>query len=516
MAGPPVMNGPFRMPMFNDFVPQRIRPWTYMLIAFCFQLNAALYAGATQQIMGDTCLMREDVVMVVLCGIVGVNMPFPFLFRFKFRFTNRQLLMNAALVIACCNLLALTTECVPLLCILSYLIGFFRLCGTFECMSNIQAWMTPRRDFSVFFPLLYTVVLGNMNLSPWISAQMTYLCQSWQAMNWLMAGVMLTIALYVYLCTHAFRFMKPLPLFGLDWLGCLLWSALMIEVIFLFNYGEFYNWWDGKPFRTVTFMIPLTLYFALQRMFHIRHPYIEPGAWKYKSLVPLLLLFALIELVSSTPRVLQNAFTGGVLHYGWTSTSVMYLVDWCGTVCGCLFVLCWMKILRQKYTRLHTVGCAAMLAYEVMLYFCISPGVDLPTLYLPAWCRMFGFAIFFTTLTIYLQELMPFQHFFMGLTMLGLVRNGVMETACTGIYSFLLRHNITENLSRGLPYDGLQSAMISIKQLYGATCILGTIALFTFLIWDIQPVRSTLKKMPYWNVVGRNLKKMLKTGKKED
>lgn len=510
MPGPPVLTGPFTMPMFNGFVPRRIQPWIYILFALAFQLGGSLYPGAMANVMGDTCLMREDVLMVVLCGVVGVAMPFPLLFRFKFRFTNRQLLLNAAIVIAVCNILCMCTESVPVLCVISYVAGFFKLCGTFECLSNIQLWMTSKRDFAIFFPIVYCIVLGDMSLSPWITIQLTYIFQSWYIMHWFMIGLMLTIVLLVYTLTHNFRFMKPLPFISVDWLGCVLWSALMIEVIFLFNYGEFYNWWDGRPFRIVTLMVPFTAYFTIQRMCHVRHPYIAPDAWKYKRLIPLLTLFALVELISSTPKVLQSTLTGGILHFGTKTTSVLYLVEWVGTISGCMFVMLWVKVLRLKFTRLLTVGFAALLAYEVMMYFYVSPTLNIERLYLPVWCRTFGVAIFFTALTIYLEEIMPFQHFFMGLTMAGLIRNGTVDTICSGAYSFALRHNIAENMARGLPYDVMQAVLVSIKQLFGITCIIGTIVLFVFLLWDIQPVRATLKKMPYWNVVGRVFKKQFK------
>ena len=49
--------------------------------------------------------------------------------------------------------------------------------------------------------------------------------------------------------------------------------------------------------------------------------------------------------------------------------------------------------------------------------------------------------------------------------------------------------------------------MISVKQLYGITCIIAVAVLLIFLLWDIQPVRSTLKKMPAWNFVGKRMKK---------
>lgn len=509
MPGPPVLNGPFTMPMFNGFVPRRVQPWIYVFFAFVFQLTGSIYAGAMPHIMGDTCLMREDVLMIVMCGVVGVNMPFPFLFRFKFRFTNRQLLLTSALVIAACNVLCLFTESLPLLCMQSYVAGFFKLCGTFECMSNIQLWMTAKRDFTIFFPLLYCIVLGDMSLSPWITEELTYIFQSWHAMHWFMAGLMALVALMVYVMTHNFRFMKPLPLVSLDWLGCVLWSAVMIELIFLFNYGEYYNWWDGRPFCVVALALPVTLYFTIQRMRHIRHPYIAPEAWMYKRLVPLMILFAMVELIGATPKVIQNTFTAGVLHFGWTDTTELNLVEWAGVIMGCLSVLLWVKVLRQKFTRLLTVGMAAMLCYEVMMYFLISPGVNVGALYFPVWCRAFGNAIFFTTLTIYLEELMPFQHFFMGLTMAGLIRNGVMGTICSGLFSFSLRHQVAENMARGVGHDATQALMVSLKQIGGLACIMCLAVFIVFLLWDIQPVRNTLKKMPYWSVVGRMLRRRM-------
>ena len=52
-----------------------------------------------------------------------------------------------------------------------------------------------------------------------------------------------------------------------------------------------------------------------------------------------------------------------------------------------------------------------------------------------------------------------------------------------------------------------QIMMISLKQLYGVTCILGFAFLMALMLYDVQPVRSTLKKIPSWNAVGREVKK---------
>ena len=95
-----------------------------------------------------------------------------------------------------------------------------------------------------------------------------------------MTGALLLVALIVYVTTHDFRFMKPLPFISIDYLGCLLWSAWMLEFIFFFTYGEHYNWLDSKIMQMDVLLFIFTGYFCIQRMLHIRHPYIAPAAWK--------------------------------------------------------------------------------------------------------------------------------------------------------------------------------------------------------------------------------------------
>ena len=53
----------FAMPMYHDFVPKWIRPWIYVVLAFCFQLSNGMYLGAMNNIVGEWGIMREDVQM---------------------------------------------------------------------------------------------------------------------------------------------------------------------------------------------------------------------------------------------------------------------------------------------------------------------------------------------------------------------------------------------------------------------------------------------------------------------
>lgn len=496
--------------MVNDFIPRRLQPWLYVICAVIFQMVGSVYMGCLQQMTGEWSVLREDVTFIAMCGVVGVAMPFPMLFRLKFRFTNRQLETFSITGMIICNLLTLWVRWIPLLCIMSYVCCFLKLMATFEIMSNIQIWMTPKRDFRIFFPLLYIIVLCDMSLSSYVASQLTYYFGSWQAMQVFIITMLAMTLVFFRTCTHNFRFMKPMPFVSIDWFGMLLWSVVMLQIIWLFTYGEHYNWFEGSMWRRVLCALPVSVYFAIQRMRHVHHPYIDPKAFHYKTLWPILFMFAIAELMNSTPTALQNVYTGQILHYGYLTTSTLNLFVIAGNVTGCLFCLWWMKMLHLPYTRLLTIGFAFLLVYQIWMYFLINPVIEFNMLYFPTFIRSFGYTIFFVTLTLYLNELMPFQHFFMGLTIAGFIRNGVVDTICTGVYSYLLRYHIADNLARAMPFDATQSTMMGIKQLFGVTCIGGSAFLLLLMLWHVQPVRSTLKRVPYWNVVGREMRKELK------
>ena len=172
--GAPVLNGPFVMPMFRSFVPRKMQPWIYLFIAVTFQLSGGVYLGALNQMIGSMSLMREDILMCMYANLAGMAIYFPLLFRMKFRFTNKTLLTSAALGVLLCNLIAPHITFLPLLWLICFIEGMCKIQGTFECMSNIQLWMTPKRDFTVFFPWLHIVILGSIQLSDLITTYLMY------------------------------------------------------------------------------------------------------------------------------------------------------------------------------------------------------------------------------------------------------------------------------------------------------------------------------------------------------
>lgn len=511
------------MPVFRNFVPRKLQPWIYIFFAVTFQLSGGLYLGALNQMIGGMSLMREDILMCLYANLAGMAIYFPLLFRMKFRFTNKTLLTTAATGVLLCNLAAPHITFLPLLWAVCFVEGMCKIQGTFECMSNIQLWMTPTRDFTVFFPFLHIIILGSMQLSDLL---MTYLMYHyhWTYMHLFIAGLMLVVLLILRTCIRHFRFMKKFPLFGIDWLGAMLWAALLLQVAYLFDYGDWYDWWDSPVIRRLTLSIIATLGFCIWRMMTIRHPFLEPKMWTYRHLWPLLGLITIVEAFLATEHVLEEVYYEEVMRY---EEMVSVQLDWfalIGILAGCLFSYWWMHIRRFNYLRLVIIGMLGLTGYLMGYYFNVSTDIHLSQLYLPTICRGFAYAVLSATFMVCLEEIMTFQHFFQALgvfNMLHMVVGGVLGAA---VYTQGLAYYVPDNLARygaaidrvtfsRAPFDlghyieGFLEQMmeVSIKQLYGWVTYACILLLLLFLLYDM-PVRRQLKRMPSWRSVGREVR----------
>ena len=512
------------MPMFRGGIPERIRPWVYIFIVLTFQFSGGMYLGALNQIMGETSLMREDLLMCLYANLAGMAIYFPLLFRMKFRFTNKTLLMGAATGVLLCNLLAPHITYLPLLWAICFIEGMCKIQGTFECMSNIQLWMSPTRDFTVFFPVLHIIIIGSMQLSDLLAVYLMYHFH-WSYMHLLVSGFMMVDLLILTTCIRHFRTFKKLPLFGIDWLGGILWAVLALEITYLFNYGEFYDWWNSPVIRQLSWVIGVTLTVCLWRMFTIRHPYLEPQMWTYRNLFPVLILITLVEMFFATEHVLEHVFLKEVMHYEEMVSVQLNGPILVGALAGCLFSYWWMHIKRFGFVKLIAIGVTGITCYLITFYFTISAEIHLSQLYFPMICRGFAYAVLSVTCMTCMEELMDFRHFFQSLAafnMLHMVLGGVIGSA---IYSRTLAYYMPDNIARyGAAIDRItagrdhitagnvtgefmeQMQEVSVRQIYGWAIYACIFLLLLFLLHD-APVRREFKPMPSWKKVWRNVYK---------
>lgn len=167
-------NEPVRLMNFREWVPDAGRFWLYLCFLAVFQFSNGFYFTTMAQVAGERNLTMNDAHMFGQTVLIGLTFYFPLAFRLKFRFTNRTSLTVAATGLAVINALFPYVHSYPLMLLLCYAGGFFRLYGTFECFSNLLPKITPTYNYATFLSFVFFVVLGCIHVFDWAAIRIIY------------------------------------------------------------------------------------------------------------------------------------------------------------------------------------------------------------------------------------------------------------------------------------------------------------------------------------------------------
>ena len=176
-----------RIMVWKDFVPDFLRFPLMLLIIIIFMLSGGIYMSAVSEISGSFSWIKEDILMAGYASMTGLTMAFPLLSRILFRFPTRNILLVSAVAFIVCDYVCMVCQYLPLVVLMSFISGFFRILSTFVCWSNLQLRITPNRDFAVFFPFLFTFILGSVQLTDIVTGY-SISAFEWRAMHRLTIG----------------------------------------------------------------------------------------------------------------------------------------------------------------------------------------------------------------------------------------------------------------------------------------------------------------------------------------
>ena len=440
-----IPQGKYRIMAFKDFVPDNLRFLILLFTAILFQLSNSIYLTNLNEVVGDKALTSEDIKFIHTAGFIGMTTIFPLLFRIKFRFMSRTILLSSLAVLVIGNIICMYSDNVLILYVTSFILGAVKMIGMFECMSSIQLVITPKRDFTVFFSVVYLIVLGSVQLSGLLTAQVSYL-YSWKYMHVLIVGLLLCAMIVFYFLMRPIRLMKKFPLYQIDWLGMGLWTLVLVLINFIFEYGKQLDWFDSEYIWIATIATIIILICAVQRMFGIRRPFIMPEVFKYKNLMRSLVLLAILQIFLSTSGVILSVFTGGILHYDILHSTSLNWAIFVGVLIGAAYAFYWMAIYRGNYKSIFFVGFLCFVLHHLILYFVFQPGIAKEDLYLPYVLKGIGYIALYISIALYAAEGVSFPHFFPTITVMSFVRSAIGGTMATSLCSNLMQYLQKKNL----------------------------------------------------------------------
>lgn len=515
--------GPFAIPAINSVIPEKTKPWIMILFVIVFQFSGGVYLATANEMAGAKALLQEDILMAGFASLAGMALVFTFMLRLKMRFTTRFAFLVCSVALIICNIVCLYTGNVFVLVTACFFAGMFRMWATFECNSTIQLWLTPKRDLSIFFCFIYLLVNGSILLSGASNIHIAYF-SNWEYIHWFIIGSLLTVILLTLSIFNSKRFMRPFPLFGIDWLGGLMWGLILLCVNFICIYGDHYDWWYSVQIKIATLFLMLLLALNFYRASFIRHPFISVQTFKYRATYLPLMLYIIIDILLSPAHLVEHIYFEKILHYDAMQLMYINWIGWMGVLGGAGFALYFFAIRKNSYKSTFLLGFAAVLIYLVLMYFLIDYQTTMEMLVAPLFFRNFGYVVIAIVLISNLVKV-PFHHFFQAVSVQAFISAATGSAIGNAILHDLFKDLAASNFELlSAPLDGLnqrlsyfsaaqlsgmlqqQVLMVSFKEVYGYLVIVGISCFIGFLFYK-YPYLPVNTWYPKWRTIRKMLKK---------
>lgn len=511
-------NKPFKIDDIRDFVSEKLKPWIIFTFVLVFQLSGGVYLASVSEMTGALALKQEDVMMAGYASLVGLSLVFTVMFRLKFALSSKNTLLITSIALAICNVAVIYMHSVPILVGICFIAGFFRMWGTFAGNTIIQLWVTPKRDMAVWFVFICLLVQVSIQFSGIFTIYTAFLSE-WEYMHWLIVGLLLFVAIGTLIFFKQYRFMLRLPLFGIDWMGMILWATTLLSVIFVLNYGDHYDWFDSVYIRAGMIFAVVSLALNLWRASFIRHPFIELRTWKLRNVWLTFTLYILVDLLLSPSHLFEHIYTERILGYDSLHVASLNWIFVTGLTFGAFLTYQLFAIRKWKYKTMTIIGFAFIASYLIAMYFMIDYNTSIEMLAFPLFLRGVGYVIiaivFLTALSgidfkIFPQTLtiQAFSSACVGALLGSTVLHQLFNITAKKNFMLLsanidsVNHKI-QQISQSELFGALQqqSMMVSMKELYGWLCIVSLISLLFFFLKEssirpgaIHPKFKTIRK----------------------
>lgn len=503
-----------RLLMYKPWVPRRLRFWLIVMFALFYQLTGGVYLAALSQMVGELAYIGEDVTMASYCSLIGLNMIFPVLFRWKFYMYTRQMFFVSSIGALLCAAAAMVVTVPWVFWLICLFAGYFKMMGMFACMSTIQLNISPSRDFGVFFPVVYILVCGAIQLSGIMTAYITYE-YDWHMVYAVVIGMMLVIDGIVYFMMKPDHRSAPfIPLKGIDWTGHALWVALCCVAAWIFNFGEHYDWWGSYPVWYATWIFLALLVATLVESYYKPEPFISLQAFRHPMVWNLCFLLFGMALLQSSAHVLQPVLMNAVGGYDYFTIVNFNYPELFGVIMGA--ILAYFSIIRLKWSMKSFFFTCFLLStfYIVGFYFLIDPSTEAPMYYLPLFALGAAEVMMETGVTYVLSRSIPFPHFFMSITIVGFVRCGVGTSAAGAIVERMFAWSLDKAVAAtphpveiaGFQtvsgdwvsgYYAVQHLMVALKECFGYLALAGIFMMVVVLLSNYRHTIARVLRMDY-------------------
>lgn len=487
--------------MYRDGVPHRVRVWLILIFGFLYQYAGSINLSSMNQMVSEISFLNEDVQMAGYCMLAGITVCFPVMYRLKFAMYSRQLFFVSGIGLMFCTAITMSITVPWVVWGASFIAGFFKMLGMFGCTSNFRLCVTPSRNYAVFFPVVYFMVVGGTYLSGLTTAYLTYY-GNWRLMNlFVIMLLMIHVALVYFLMKPDHRPGPYLSLKGIDVLGFVLWCGFIISGMWILSYGEHYEWWRGRPIWVMSFVCVALFVLAWCRSHFHENPYLNLKIFSYESVWKIMFWSFIAAILQSAPRLLQSIYITSILNYDSLNVISLNYPILYGVVIGAMLSF-YTKVKWGWNTKQYLVLSFGLLTFYIAcMYFLVDGQTNKEAFYIPLVAVGISEVMIGSISNVYLSQSVPFSYFFFGLSAIGYSRCGIGNAAAAAIVQRLFNWASVKNAMDAsenvdgmvLPFDmpswsdtigelSRQSVMISLKECFGYLVIIGIVMILFIMM----------------------------------
>lgn len=497
--------------MYRDGVPRRVRVWLILIFGFLYQYAGSINLSSMSQMVSEISFLNEDVQMAGYCMLAGITVCFPVMYRLKFAMYSRQLFFVSGIGLMFCTAITMSITVPWVVWGASFIAGFFKMLGMFGCTSNFRLCVTPSRNYAVFFPVVYFMVVGGTYLSGLTTAYLTYY-GNWRLMNlFVIMLLMIHVALVYFLMKPDHRPGPYLSLKGIDVLGFVLWCGFIISGMWILSYGEYYEWWCGRLIWIMSFVCVALFVLAWCRSRFHENPYLNLKIFSYESVWKIMFWLFIAAILQSAPRLLQSIYITSILNYDSLNVISLNFPILYGVVIGAMLSF-YTKVKWGWNTKQYLVFSFGLLTFYIAcMYFLVDGQTNKEAFYIPLVAVGISEVMIGSISNVYLSQSVPFSYFFFGLSAIGYSRCGIGNAAAAAIVQRLFNWSSVKNAMDAsenvdgtvLPFDmpswsdtigelSRQSVMISLKECFGYLVIIGIVMILFIMM---SSYRTTVTRL---------------------
>ncbi|MDR2234204.1 MAG: hypothetical protein LBE56_13915 [Tannerella sp.] len=389
-------------------------------------------AGNMGQMTSSTGIISEYYMWGSFATIIGMALVLPFSMRIKLRFRTKELMLTTFIVMAAMTMVVATTTVGAVVVVACLIFGIAKMLGMNELLLPIMGLLGG--DRKRFYAVYYPIALISNQISTWLTSGLS-LDTGWQELHYYAAGILFVAAMICVIFMHNKHYTKVMPFIYLDWFGLFLFGTAFMSLAYIFAFGKQQDWFNSPYVFWAAIFAIVSIGALVIRELNIKRPFLSFKLYKIKDV-----RYGIILLVAQGMymgiSVIMSIYTSAILGYNWMTNGAIGLMTLPGIFLAGFVAFHWTenKIPLKMYIF---SGFAAYFLYTVMLYFMMTPELNISQLYLPQMLNGYGMCALFISIWIYALDKVPQRNMIQSVAPIMVFRSFVMMAFFTSLFGWL-------------------------------------------------------------------------------